>query len=83
MKRVNILGDEFHVNAQIEILDSFSGHADHGELLAWYDRVTGPKQKTFLVHGEPDKSTALEAALREKYPKLDVSVASLLQEVVL
>ena len=82
MKRVNILGDEFHVNAQIETLDSFSGHADHGELLAWYDRVTGPKTKTFLVHGEPDKSAALEAALREKNSGLDVSVASLLQEVV-
>ncbi|HYF34624.1 MAG TPA: MBL fold metallo-hydrolase, partial [Prosthecobacter sp.] len=32
-KKVNILGDEFEVRARIEILDSFSGHADHDELL--------------------------------------------------
>ena len=81
-KRVSILGDEFHVNAQIEILDSFSGHADHDELLAWYDRVTGSKQRTFLVHGEPDKSAALATALKEKHPQLSIEVAALLQEVV-
>ncbi len=82
-KRVFILGDEFPVNAQIETLDSFSGHADHDELLAWYDRVTGPKHRTFLVHGEPDKATALAAALHEKHPQLSVEVAARLQEVVL
>ena len=82
-KLVHILGDEFHVNAQIETLDSFSGHADHDELLAWFDRVTGPKKKIYLVHGEPDKSAALAAALREKHPQLSVEVAARLQEVVL
>lgn len=82
-KLVHILGDEFRVNAQIEILDSFSGHADHGELLAWFDRVTGSKQRIFLVHGEPDKSSALAEALREKHPQLSVEVAARLQEVVL
>ena len=79
----NVLSDEFRVNAQIEILDSFSGHADHGELLVWFDRVTGPKQRIFLVHGEPDKSAALAAALHEKHPQLSVEVAARLQEVVL
>ena len=80
-KRVHILGDEFNVHAQIETLDSFSGHADHDELLAWFDRVTGPKKNIFLVHGEPDKSSALAAALREKHPQLSVEIAARLQEV--
>lgn len=80
---VHILGDEFRVNARIEILDSFSGHADHDELLAWFGRVTGPKQRVFLVHGEPDKSTALAAALREQHPQLSIEVAARLQEVTL
>jgi metallo-beta-lactamase family protein len=57
---VSILGDEFKVNADIEILDSFSGHADHDELLGWFDRVQGPKKRVFLVHGEPERSSALK-----------------------
>ncbi|MBC7980233.1 MAG: MBL fold metallo-hydrolase, partial [Armatimonadetes bacterium] len=32
-REVSILGDRFRVNAHIEIIDSFSGHADHSELL--------------------------------------------------
>lgn len=83
MKRVSILGDEFNVNARIETLDSFSGHADHNELLAWFDRVKGPKKQIFLVHGEPEHSGALAAALKEKHPELGIEVAALLQEVTL
>jgi len=82
-KRVNILGDEFHVRAQIEILDSFSGHADHGELMGWVNRITGPKKNIFLVHGEPDRSNTLRAALHEEYPGSRVEVAARLQEVTL
>ena len=66
-KHVNILGDEFEVHAGIEILDSFSGHADHNELLGWFDRVQGPKSNVFLVHGEPERTSALKAALDAKH----------------
>lgn len=82
-KRVNILGDEFNVNARIETLDSFSGHADHGELLEWFERVTGPKSHVFLVHGEPERSEALRSALAQKHAARTVQVAARLQEVVL
>mgnify|MGYP000712267104 CR=1 FL=1 len=40
-------------------------------------------EETFLVHGAPDKSAALAAALHEKHPQLSVEVAVRLQEVVL
>lgn len=80
-KKVNILGDEFSVNADIEILDSFSGHADHEELLGWFDRVKGPKSRVFLVHGEPERSEALKVALDEKHPGSQVEVAKLGQVV--
>lgn len=79
--RVNILGEEFHVKAKIEILDSFSGHADHGELLGWFDRITGPKRQVFLVHGEPERANSLQAALATRHPEGTVEVARLLQEV--
>jgi metallo-beta-lactamase family protein len=82
-KKVNILGDSFKVNARIEILDSFSGHADHSELLEWFDKVTGPKKNVFLVHGEPERSEALQLALAEKHKGGSVTVAKLHESVTL
>lgn len=82
-RKVSILGDEFVVNARIEILDSFSGHADHSELLDWFARVSGPKKEVFLVHGEPEHSEAFRAALAPAHPQGRVQVAKLHQEVVL
>ncbi|MDZ4287479.1 MAG: MBL fold metallo-hydrolase [Prosthecobacter sp.] len=80
-KKVNILGDEFEVRAGIEILDSFSGHADHDELLAYYDRITGPKRRVFLVHGEPTRTETLRLALTERHPETQVEAAQFLQTV--
>ena len=82
-KHVNILGDEFEVHAGIEILDSFSGHADHDELLGWFDRVQGPKRNVFLVHGEPERSSALKAALDAKHLEGNVQIAVMNQAVEL
>ncbi len=65
-KAVNILGDSFHVHAHIETIDSFSGHADHSELLDYYARITGPKTHTWLVHGEADSAASLQMALSAK-----------------
>jgi metallo-beta-lactamase family protein len=82
-KHVNILGDEFPVRCDIETLDSFSGHADHDELLGWFDQVGGEKKRVFLVHGEPDRSDKLCAALSEKHRTGQVEVAKPLQSVEL
>ena len=49
--------------AKVEIMDSFSGHADHSELVDYFKAMTGPKSKTWLVHGEPDRSKAFKDAL--------------------
>ncbi len=64
---VSILGDRFKVRAQIETLDSFSGHADRSELLDYFDRIGGSKDRIFLVHGEPEQSHSLAGALRERH----------------
>lgn len=82
-KRVNILGDEFEVRADIETLDAFSGHADHNELLAYFDRIKGPKRRVFLVHGERDRSDAFCKALSERHPEGSVEVAEHMQTVEL
>ncbi|MBP1757622.1 MAG: RNA-metabolising metallo-beta-lactamase, partial [Firmicutes bacterium] len=52
-KTVRIFGEEIAVKARIEIIDSFSGHADRDSLIAWVDAMRQKPQKILLVHGEP------------------------------
>lgn len=72
-KDVNILGDTFQVNAHIEIVDSFSGHADHSELIDYFNRTNGPKTQTWLVHGEPDGAHTLRKALQQTGNEITVA----------
>ncbi len=64
---VNILGKPYQVNAAVEILDSFSAHADHSELMDYFHRTGGSKSRVFVVHGEPERSLALRNALRDAH----------------
>ncbi|MDD5246115.1 MAG: MBL fold metallo-hydrolase, partial [Candidatus Omnitrophica bacterium] len=61
---VKIFGVEYELNAEVAIINSFSGHADKNELLEF---VSGclPLKKIFLVHGEEEQLKILEAALVE------------------
>ncbi len=66
-QEVRILGDVYPVRARIRSLDSFSGHADHDELLRYFRATGGKKEKVFLVHGEKECSAALQEALRREH----------------
>ena len=77
---VNIFGDKHELRAQVEIMDSFSGHADHSELMDYFGAITGPKKKVWLVHGESTRSAALAEAIGEKHDG-EVEVAELGSEV--
>lgn len=79
--KVRIFGEEYRLNARVEILDSFSGHADHSELLAYFDCVGGRKEKVWLVHGEPERAEALRKALTENHHSGETAVAGLGMEV--
>ena len=74
---VNIFGDPVPVRARIEMLDSFSGHADHSELIEYFHRITGPKKDIYLVHGERLRSIALQSALQEEYPDKHFTVTEM------
>lgn len=65
--QVNIFGYPQQVRAQVESIESFSGHADHSELLDYFRAMSGSKAKVWLVHGEKDRSEALRDALREEH----------------
>ncbi len=64
---VSIFGKRYKVRAKVDAIDSFSGHADHSELLDYFDAMSGPKTRTWLVHGEEDHSEALRVVLAEKH----------------
>lgn len=64
-EKVKIFGEEFELKAQVEELDSFSGHADHSELLDYFKAMTGSREKVWLVHGEQERSELFSEALRE------------------
>ena len=80
-KEVPILGGRYKVRAHIEIVDSFSGHADHSELLDYFRAITGPKERVWLAHGEAEASAALATALRGIHDA-PIEVAQLGAEVV-
>lgn len=62
-REVSILGERHKVRAKVETVDSFSGHADHSELLEYFERITGPKERVWLVHGEADSALKLRDGL--------------------
>lgn len=64
-KSTRIHGEEFPVRARIASLHALSGHADHDELLHWLGRFERPPRQTFIVHGEPEASQALQADLKQ------------------
>lgn len=64
-KEVKIFGEDIKVNAQIHVLEGFSGHADQGELLQWVKSFKKNPQKIFLVHGEQEAQDALSELIEK------------------
>lgn len=64
---VNIFGDPHELKAEVVVLNSFSAHADRNEIMEYLRRFPRkPLRKVFLVHGDPDQSEKLGAALTEE-----------------
>lgn len=66
-KEVKIFGESYRLNAKVETLDSFSGHADHSELLDYFNAMSGPKERVWLIHGEQSRSETLRDTLAETH----------------
>ena len=59
-KTVKIFGEEIAVNARIEYIEGYSGHADQEGLMNFiYSFLKKPKH-IFLVHGEPESQDILK-----------------------
>ena len=65
-KKVKIFGEEIAVNARIEYIEGYSGHADQDGLMNFvYSFIKKPKQ-IFLVHGEEESQDILKAKIESE-----------------
>ncbi len=63
---VKIFGKVKELKADVEIMDSFSAHADQSEILDFLKNQDRNKMKgIFLVHGEEDRQEVLKEALQD------------------
>ncbi len=63
---VKIFGELVPVNATIEYLPDYSGHADYEEILRWLKLFQRRPKQTFLVHGEQDAVEQLKKHIEGK-----------------
>ncbi len=66
-KKVKIFGEEISVNAQIESIDGYSGHADYVGLLDWIGKFEHKPKRIFLVHGNEKAMTSLSEKIKDEY----------------
>lgn len=59
LRDVKIHGDWIEIRAEIADLTSLSAHADSDQLIRWLEGFASPPRETFVVHGEPNASSAL------------------------
>ncbi len=63
-KTVKIFGEEIAVNARIEYIEGYSGHADQEWLLNFIYSFFEKPKTIFLVHGEPEGQIALKQKIQ-------------------
>ena len=65
-KKVKIFGEEIAVNARIEYLEGYSGHADQDGLMNFIYSFRKKPNQIFLVHGEEESQEVLEQKIQEE-----------------
>ena len=64
-KKVKIFGEEIAVNARIEYIEGYSGHADQEWLMNFVYSFIKKPSHIFLVHGEPEGQVVLKQKIEE------------------
>ena len=72
-KTVKIFGEEVAVNARVEYIEGYSGHADQAGLLHFVDSFVKKPNHIFLVHGEEESQKVLRDKINENFD-LPVSI---------
>ena len=74
-KKVKLFGEEIAVNARIEYIEGYSGHADQEWLLNFVYSFTNPPKHIFLVHGEEESQIELKNKI-ESTSEVKVTIPS-------
>ncbi len=79
IEKVKLFGEEIRVNATIERIEGFSGHAGRDELIRWLTDMGSKPKRVFLVHGEKEVLNSLCAAIKSL--NYNVQIPQLLEEI--
>ena len=60
---LRIFGQDVPIRAEVVAMQSFSGHADADEVLAWMGGATRKPGIVYVTHGEPDAADTLRARI--------------------
>lgn len=63
---INLFGDELHVEASVETMDSFSAHGDRKEMYEHIRNQNPGLKKLFLVHGDYETQLSFKDYLQKK-----------------
>ena len=79
VETIKLFGELKIVRAEVQIMDSFSAHADRNEILDFIDNQKNGLKKLFLVHGELERQQKFSSLLNENGFN-DVEIPKLAQE---
>lgn len=70
---IRLFGDMKPVLADVEVMDSFSAHADRGEIIEFLSNQKKNVKKIFLVHGEIKRQTPFrELLMKNDFPNVEI-----------
>lgn len=73
-KNIKIFGEDIAVNAQIEYIEGYSGHADQKQLINFVKGFQKKPKHIFLVHGEEQSQIDLKQKLLQEMDGFDVTI---------
>ena len=72
-KQLWLFGAKKIVNAKVEVMDSFSAHADYKEILQFIDNQKDRVKKIYLVHGDYDVQQIFQKTLNNAgFPNIEI-----------
>jgi len=66
-RQVKLFGEDIRVNAHIEMIEGFSGHADREGLLSWIGAFSRKPSKIILIHGEDEIISKFAEAVKQRF----------------
>lgn len=64
-EKIRLFGNEIAVKAKIHTLGGLSAHAGQSQLTEWLSHMDKSRPRLYLIHGEEDKSRALQEHLEK------------------